>query len=175
LIPTDTEIEAAIERLPFIPNELRAKQAARIVGWLFPQIRKWSMSWSRQTGDQMFRFSEELSQEGAVAILEVLKEHGQCQKHVDRWMGFLYRVGQNAAHRFIKSSAVQPLSGLVNHERRLARLSHTLSIVRHELGREPSPEELVGRHNSEMHHRRANPKKQGALITLADAAAVLRR
>lgn len=174
---TDRQIEQAIRQLPHVPAEYRTKQAARIAGWIYPRLSTWSAGWSRNGGDANYRYREDLVQVAALALLEALVEYsaGTAHQNVERWMPYLNRLASNAARNWLKSAAVQPLSGLVSHERRIARVPHSLSALRHELGREPTAQELVEFHNAAMHRRQARPGKHGSLITVADAQAVLRR
>jgi hypothetical protein len=174
---TDAQIEEAIRQLPHIPAEYRKVQAGTIAGWLYPRLGTWSAGWSRNGGDANYRHREDLVQVAALAVLEALIDYvaGTRHQNVEQWLPYVNRLAAYATKRWLKSSAVQPLAGLVNHQRRIARVPHSLSALRHELAREPSAAELVEYHNTEMYRRHGNPVRQGSLITLADAQAVLRR
>jgi hypothetical protein len=174
---TDSESEAAIAVLPFLSSELRAEHIGQIVTWLYPQLQVWSYAWARQARDPQYRHREELVQEGAVTVLETLGQFARGERHqnVKSWIPYLYRTGQNGARTWMKSSTTQQLSGLTNRERRVARIPHSLSELRHRLEREPTAQELVEFHNAEMARRQVTPSRHGSLINRDEAALVLAR
>lgn len=86
---------------------------------------------------------------------------------INNWEGMLRVQARDAVRSYIDKEGA-PMAEMTSALRRKRVLDATRDEIRRELGREPSPQEIVDTHNSRMHESRANPVKQGVIATVED-------
>ena len=87
-------------------------------------------------------------------------QSGTTQR-VKSWTNFLFGLSSNAVRDYLAS-------GMTSATRRRASIRITQRDLLSELGREPSRQEIIDHTNTYMLAHRKNPKKGGALVSVAD-------
>lgn len=94
-------------------------------------------------------------------------QSGTTQR-VKSWTKFLFGLSSNAVRDYLESSQVTTASGMTSATRRRASIRVTRRELLAKLGREPSRQEIIDHTNAYMLAHRKNPKKGGALVSVAD-------
>lgn len=147
----------------------------RIFAQLLPELRLFARRWCRSSGDLGLYYVEDIVQETAEELLVILRQfvQGTAHQKVAGWDSYLYRVAERKAHRFFISSAVTPLSGRTAVERRARKIRRTVAKLSLDLGHMPAADDVVEVLNADARSRRANPEKQGALVSQAEVRSYL--
>lgn len=157
---------------------LEARRAARdvIATTVLSQISKIAHSWLRAGGSPEGVEFGDVKGQGALFYLEALEEIALGmvpQARVRNWDAYLgTRVNFRIA-AWLKSPTVTGTPGSQVIGRRAVHGRHVVQRFHAAHGREPSAQELVTASNAEMTARRSNASKQGALLPLAEARAIL--
>ena len=134
---------------------------------LFKQIA-WGLC--RRFGHDPAQHVDDFSSIVSMTAFKMLTEgldDDEMLESVNNWEGML-RVQARAAVRNYIDKEGAPMAEMTSALRRKRLLDATRDEIRRELGREPSPQEIVDTHNARMHENRANPVKQGVIATVED-------
>ena len=105
--------------------------------------------------------------ETALLMLTEELEDDEKLERIENWEGML-RVQARAAVRSFIDKEGAPMAEMTSALRRKRVLDATRDEIRRELGREPSPQEIVDTHNLRMYASRSNPVKQGVIAKVED-------
>lgn len=105
-------------------------------------------------------------------VRDLLDDREGKLERVRSFEGYLSTYVRAAMKGYTGSHAVTAASGMHSVARRRTRYEKTRAELMSELGREPAIDEVVEAANREAHRTRANPQKQGILLTRADAQPV---
>jgi hypothetical protein len=173
---SQVSIDAAVLAMLELP--LGARRAARdaIAVILLRQVSKMARSWFRAGGSPENVELEDIEGQGALFYLEALEEIALGtvpQTGVRDWGAYLATRVNFRIAAWLKSPTVTGTPGSQVTERRAVHGRHVIQRFHAAHGREPSAQELVVASNAEMNARRSNARKQGALLPLAEARAIL--
>lgn len=122
----------------------------------------------RQNRNTMFDdIAQMVAQTAYELILEMLNKPSLLDEIVS-FDAVLKKRAQNATYQFLRSSAVTPLSGMGNVERRRANIAKTRKILTEANGVEPTDEEVIEETNRRLWETNKDPKRSGFLVSKAD-------
>lgn len=154
--------DAPLARRDSMINDFMAARMglfARISQWL---CRNYGQSYQAHGED----FAAMVAEEAYTMFAEHLEDPTELDR-VETWEGML-RVRSRAVVRNFLDKDMAPAAKMTSALRRIRVLNQTRAAMQQELGGTPSDQEVVARHNANMHAQRSNPSKQGVLATVDD-------
>ena len=122
----------------------------------------------RQSRNTMF---EDIAQIVAQTAFEMILEMLRKPELIDEIVSFeavLKTRAQYATYQWLRSSAVTPMSGMSNVERRRSLLAKTRASMTAENGVAPTDDEVIEETNRRLHETNKDPKRSGFLVSKAD-------
>lgn len=151
----------------------------RALGAVFALMQKHARNWAPRFcdvgGDKNKQHLEDVVGVCVERMLTMLRDarNGTAHVGVVNWYSYLYGSCRYAALEYFHSSQVTPASGMTAAMRRQRQVGRMRNLLRGQLGREPEDAEIIAAVNADMSSRRADPKKQGALVDVSDLNVVL--
>lgn len=147
----------------------RRAELREVVTLLYPVLRSWAYGSARGSGSRRREDVEDVAQAMAERVLVILRE----PRTEGIGAAYLHRAALFAA-KSQTATEWQSLSGSSGAIRRGRAVAATRDRLMRQTGNYPTAEQLADTHNREMRARRSNPEKQGVLVSVDEAASVLR-
>lgn len=100
-------------------------------------------------------------------VLEIIKNPKMLDDIVN-FEAVLKKRSQYAVYQYVRSSAVTPMSGMGNVERRRAAIAKTRQSMLAANGVEPTDDEVIDETNRRLYETNKDPKRSGFLVSRAD-------
>lgn len=165
-----TRFQDALE--PLASPERGRESIGKAAEFLQPFVERWAReamsTYVGRPGVELDEFVSEIRLAVIVVLNRVADGAQPIELKSQNWYAYLRQVGRNAAQGWVDSPAATGIAGQAGRMRRRTAIAKHASQLALELGRQPTPNEVLARVNAAAMASRTDAAKQGALVTCVD-------